>query len=123
MLHLTCLSPLVCFRVFDSDEDGLLSREELARATQMLHTIKVENADDATVEVKGEVRSELAAEEEEGRRVHEAQTEVTTPVLWSVMSSLTYLALFQDDSPHEVALSALRNFSNEHVSLSGDVVL
>lgn len=68
--------PSVCFRVFDSDEDGLLSREELARATQMLHTIKMENADDATIEVKGEVRSEPAAEEVEDRRVDQAQAEV-----------------------------------------------
>ena len=89
----------------------------------MLHTIKTENADNATVEVKGEVRSEPAAEEVEDRRVDQTQTEVVILVLWSLVSSLTYLALFQDDTAQEIALSALRSFSNEHVSLSGYVVL
>lgn len=50
------LSPcVVCFRVFDRDEDGLLSREEITRAAQALVTIQRENAEvDAGAEVKGE---------------------------------------------------------------------
>lgn len=82
--------------MFDSDEDGLLSREELARATQMLHTIEMENAEeDVAVELKGEVRSEppppAEEEVEDRRRLDEAQTEVvhTDAVLCRVFLDIT----------------------------------
>lgn len=51
-----CHSFSVCFRIFDSDEDGLLSKEELTRATSVLHRIKRENGGDnsGSREVNGE---------------------------------------------------------------------
>ena len=71
-------SCVVCFRVFDRDEDGLLSREEITRAAQALVTIQRENAEvDAGTEVKGEPAAteavgEVRVEEE---REHEQKKE------------------------------------------------
>ena len=64
--------------MFDRDEDGLLSREELTRAAQALVTIQRENAeDDARTEVKGEpavaeaVGEDKVEEEREGEQREE----------------------------------------------------
>lgn len=78
--------------MFDSDEDGLLSREELTKAAQMLHTIKVANAEDTAVEVKEEARSKPVADGVEDRRVEQAETEVVTLVLWSFLTYLAYIS-------------------------------
>ena len=42
--------------MFDSDEDGLLSQQELTRAVHMLHSIKTENTEEnePTAEGKGD---------------------------------------------------------------------
>ena len=50
--------------MFDRDEDGLLNEEELTRATETLLTIKIENSDDDTAEVKGD-----SAEGERGEQI------------------------------------------------------
>ena len=73
----------VCFRVFDSDGDGLLSRQELMRATRVLRTIETENADE------GVVKGDPSGEGEE----------------------------VKVETPEQTALSALKNFSNKHVSI------
>lgn len=85
----------VCFRVFDSDGDGLLSRQELTRATQVLHTIKTENADEE--EVKGDPPGE-------GEEVSASESQRDESI--------------QAETPEQTALSALKNFSNKHVSIA-----
>lgn len=90
----------VCFRVFDSDRDGLLSRQELSRATQVLHTIETENAGE------GEVKGDPAGEGEEVSASESQRVESVPP-----------------EAPEQTAQSAIRNFSNKHVSIvSMDIV-
>lgn len=90
-----CSYTAVCFRVFDSDRDGLLSWEELTRATQVLHTIEAENTDE------GKVKGEAGGEGEE-ISAGESQRDESA----------------QAESPEQIAQSALRNFSNKHVSIT-----
>ena len=90
-----CSYTAVCFRVFDSDRDGLLSRQELTRATQVLHTIETENADE------GEVKGEGVGEGEEISGGESQRDESA-----------------KSETPEQIAQSALRNFSNKHVSIA-----
>ena len=90
-----CSYTAVCFRVFDSDRDGLLSRQELTRASQVLHTIETENTDE------GEVKGEGVGEGEE-ISASESQRDESAKV----------------ETPEQIAQSALRNFSNKHVSIA-----
>ena len=84
----------VCFRVFDSDGDGLLSRQELMRATRVLRTIETENADEGVVkgDPSGEGEEVIASDSQRDEAV-------------------------QVETPEQTALSALKNFSNKHVSI------
>ena len=100
--------------MFDSDEDGLLSREELTRAARALQTIQMENADDSNTVGNGEVKGELAAEDVEESREDDSVREVTMATVALSVPALTHLSL-QSDTPEEIASSALRSFSNEHV--------
>lgn len=78
--------------MFDSDRDGLLSQQELMRATRILHTIKTENT--IKEEIKGDPPGEGEVSASESQRDESIQTE----------------------TPEQTAQSALKSFSNKHVS-------